>query len=352
MYKSYNEIFMQHESLKKTYDTVIAKKDEIIRFFSSGSEKEVVFVACGSSYWMSLSAHMTFAEKTGMRSFAVSAGDILMNPEYYSKCFEKPLIIAPSRSGKTTEVLKAIEILRKAYGETRVFSIVEYKDSPLENISDSTIALPWANEESVCQTRSFSNLYLCMIAISALLGNDTKLINDITCYLNSAPELFLTMEKKISSIVQDFGSCNYLVALGSGKQYGVAIEGAYIGIEMAAFPANYYRVLELRHGPIVRLDENSLVCIISNSESRNYEEDMAADTKKKGAKTIAIIDSGDFKNADWIFNIRNDSDVKVIAPEVVALYGVAVFQAFAHYKAVQLGLNPDSPPQLVPYISM
>ncbi|NLC69230.1 MAG: SIS domain-containing protein, partial [Clostridiaceae bacterium] len=320
--------------------------------FSSGSEKEAVFVACGSSYWMSLSACMTFEQKTGIRSFAVSAGDILMNPDYYSKCFNKLLIIAPSRSGRTTEVLKAIEILKNAYGEIRVLSIVEYTGSPLENLSDSTITLHWANEESVCQTRSFSNLYLCMITMAALLGNDTKLFDDIEYYLNRAPGLFLTMEGKISSIVEGFKNCNYLVALGSGKQYGAAIEGAYIGIEMAVFPANYYSVLELRHGPIVRLDENSLVCIISNSNARNLEEGMAADAGKKGAKVLAIIDNGSFKNADWVFSMKNDSEPGVIAPEVVALYGIAIFQAFAYYKSIQLGLNPDNPPQLVPYINL
>lgn len=347
MYHSYNEIFTQYESLKQTFDTVMAKKDEITSFFSSGSEEEAVFVACGSSYWMSLSAHMTFAEKTGMRSFAVKAGDILMNPEYYSNCFRKPLIIVPSRSGKTTEVLKAVEILRQAYGDIRVFSIVEYMDSPLENFSDSTILLPWANEKSVCQTRSFSNLYLCTMAISALLGNDTKLIKDIVCYLNLTPKLFSNIEAKILSMVENFKDCNYLVSLGSGKQYGVAVEGAYIGIEMAVFPANYYGILELRHGPIVRLDENSLVCIISNNKARNYEESIAADAKEKGAKILAIIDNGVFDNADRIFSIGNNS-----SPEVTALYGIAVFQAFAYYKALQLGLNPDSPSQLVPYISM
>jgi len=290
---------------------------------------------------------MTFAEKTGMRSFAVKAGDVLMNPGYYSNCFKKPLVIVPSRSGKTTEVLKAIEILRKAYGDIRVFSIIEHTDSILENLSNSTLLLPWANEKSVCQTRSFSNLYLCMTAISALLGNDTKLINDIICYLNLAPDLFPNMQAKISLIIEDFKDCNYLVVLGSGKQYGAAVEGAYIGIEMAMFPANYYSVLELRHGPIVRLDENSLVCIISNNEARNHEESIAADVKKKGTKIMAIVDNGTFDNADWIFSIGNN-----LSSEVTALYGIAVLQAFAYYKALQLGLNPDSPSQLVPYISM
>ena len=141
--------------------------------------------------------------------------------------------------------------------------------------------------------------------------------------------------------------CDSLVVIGSGKQYGVAVEAAYIGIEMAAFTSNYYSTLELRHGPIVRLGQNTLVAVVSNAAARAYEENMACDSRRKGAKVLALIDEGGFQNADWVFEMDSRQE-----PEVLALYAVAVMQGFAHCKAVQLGLDPDHPAELVPFIQI
>lgn len=345
MYESYHEIFEQHGSLRKTFDMVLDRKEEIKAFFDSQDYEEVIFIACGSSYWLSLSSHMTFAEKTGKRAFAVKAGDVVMNPGYYRKAFRKPLIITPSRSGTTSEVLKAIEILKEAYDGIRVLAAVVYPESPLEKLADLTLSLLWANEASVCQTRSFSNLYLCMVLVAAIAGDDPHLVSGMKSYIGTAQSLLANMKVKVDALVRAFGDCNYLVAIGSGKQYGVAVEGAYIGIEMAAFPASYFGVLELRHGPIVRLDGQSLVAVISNGEAREYEEEIAAESRRKGARVLAVIGNGDFSEADYVFDMDG-----VYPPEAVALYGIAVLQGFAYFKAVQLGIDPDHPSGLTPYI--
>ena len=345
MFESKNEIFLQYDSLRKTQAHIDIFKDDIAHFFSNSAFSEVVFIACGSSYWLSLSAHMTFMEKTGMKASAVKAGDIVLNEAYYSKIYQSPLIIIPSRSGTTTEVLEAVRIFKKAYGDqTPVFSIVIYEDSPLEALSDFALLLPWANEISVCQTRSFSTLYLASCLIAAIVGQDTSFFEKVKAYLNQAESLFQSLELQLKPVVDDFTE---LVVLGSGVQYGVAVEGAYINIEMACLPSSYYGTMELRHGPIVRVHDKTLVICVFNAHTARYCEDILKLVKEKGGRSMIITDDEQFDFADFTFSLK-----QLYEPEILALYAVSVMQGLAYLKAVQLGINPDKPQGLVPFIEI
>jgi fructoselysine-6-P-deglycase FrlB-like protein len=77
------------------------------------------------------------------------------------------------------------------------------------------------------------------------------------------------------------------------------------------------------------------------------EEDMARDARKQGAKVLSVIADGGFHNADWVFSMQGD-----YPSEAVALYYVYLMQLFAYYQAVRLGLDPDHPGDLIPYITL
>jgi len=346
MYESYNEIFKQGKSLRKSYDYVMSKKGHIANFFKDSEYEEIVFIACGSSYWLSASAHMTFQEKLGVRCCAVTSGEVIMNEEYYKKAYKKPLVIAPSRSGSTSETLKAVKFFKQNYG-SRVLSIAEYEDAPIKGLSDLTLEIPWANEISVCQTRSFSNMYMVCVMIAAIVGNDSALLEDINNYIEESASLMSKGEELLRTIIKENPGWKNFVSIGNGKQYGISCEGAYICIEMAQLPSNYYNTLELRHGPIVMLDSSYIVSVMSGENARELEENMAKDARNKGAKVIAICDDGNFKNADYIFSLGRKA-----SPEVTALYGIFVMQGAAYLKAVATGVDPDNPKELVRWIKI
>ncbi len=344
-YEAIKEIMGQSKELKLTIDMVISRSEEIRSFFTQPGD--IVFIGCGSSYWLSLSAHRTFQLLTGRRTYAIKAGEILMNPEEHRDVYENPILVCPSRSGSTTEQLKAIKILRDYYGKVPIISAVEYLDSPLEKISNLCLLLPWANEVSVCQTRSFCCLYLTTILIAALVSKENSFLKGLEGYIEIAQSLHSKAEQQIKDIVSNFTSFDQLIAIGSGRQYGVVIEGAYIGIEMALLNASYYSVLELRHGPIVTVDENTLVALASNGSSREYEEGIAKEVRDQGGKVLAVVGNGGFTNADWVIDMGGDYPA-----EAIALYFVFLMQLFAYYQAIRLDLDPDHPGDLVPYITL
>ena len=351
MYHSHAEIFRQGASLNRTHAEVTAHAEEIRSLFKG--VEEVVMVACGSSYWMSMAACMTLSEKTGIRCSAVKSGDVFLNPEYYRGAYRKPLVIAASRSGNTSETLQAIRLMREAYG-SKVLGITEYPEAAIAPLCDSLIRLPWANETSVCQTRSFSNLYMACVLIGAIVGRDEALAADLLAYAGEADRLADTAESAIRDCVDGFPEWNHLVGLGHGKQYGVCVEGVYIGIEMAQLPGSYYGTLEYRHGPIVTANPETLVLVLCGEDKpamqgvvRSHEAKMAAEIKAKGARVLSISDLSPLQGVDGAFVMGRKA-----TPEAVALYGVMVMQGFAHWKAIARGVDPDNPAELVSFITL
>lgn len=347
MFYAHHEIFQQGDALKRTMDCILEKAGELRGFFDQCRYGEIVFSACGSSYWASMAASMTLQDKLGKPCSAVKSGDIVLEPEIYKNKYRDPLVILPSRSGSTTETLIAAEMFKTNY-QSKILAIVEYGDSPVEKYADFCIHLPWANETSVCQTRSFSCLYLAMIIIAALLGDDEGMIKDMETYLHRFPALSEAAEEKIQFMLKDFPLWDSLVSLGYGRQYGVAVEGAYINIEMAQLPAHYYGTLEWRHGPIVLGGGNYLTAMtLGQRETWGYEERMAEDTKKTGARVLAIAGEPGFEGADYACCLGWDA-----CPETIALYSIMILQGIAYYQALKKGLDPDKPGELSPWISL
>jgi len=339
-YLSHEEIHEQYKSLEKTLDYILFNADELKKFFNSSGD--IVFVGCGSSYWMSLSAHKTMKVRAGLRSYAVKAGDVVLCPEEFTDIYDNPIFICPSRSGRTKEVIDAVAFLTNAYPDSKVFSIIVYAENELSKLSDMSLSIPWTNEQSVCQTRSFSNLYVAFIAIAAIISNDDDLIKCLKSYLIKAPSLFKRDEAFIQSIA-DPEKISSIVTLGGGLQYGVVIEGAYIVIEMAEFAANYYQLLEYRHGPIVTAGEGTVVFICTGMAAE-HEQKMAVEIRETGAKVYAVaVSKVDW--ADHTFTLGNE-----YSKEVLALHFAFVMQSFAHHFSIARGKNPDSPGNLISYI--
>lgn len=346
MYNAYDEIYTQDEALKKTYAYITEKKDEILSFLKENDYKELVYVACGSSYWMSLSASRTMQKLTGIPCIAVKSGDVIFDKEYYEKAYEKPLFIVPSRSGRTSETLLAVDFLKEIY-KAPVFCMVEYEECGITDKADFLLKMPWANEISVCQTRSFSCLYMASVMMAAFMAEDEELLTQLKDYIDNFQSIRPEAEKLTRQIAGDMPDGHSIISLATGVQYGVAIEGAYISVEMAQYQGSYYGLLEFRHGPIVMVDDRDLIAILSAGTNQELEEDMAKEIRGTGAKVLSITADAEFCNADYKINLG-----KNVRQEVTALFGIFVLQAYAYERACSLDRNPDKPKELVPFIQI
>lgn len=343
---TYKEMKQQYTSLRKTFDYLSAKRDEITTFFKKNTYESLTYIGCGSSLCLCQSAEMTAKVRLGIPSMAIAAGDLMLNHKDYGRLLEKTMIVALSRSGSTSEVLKAIEVTGSD-NKIPVLAVTCIEDSPLEKISDFTLKLPWAFDESVCQTRTIVNLYAANLLIAAYLSGDSTLEKAIDKAIDAGDSYMTGYEKLLKPIAEE--SWTNVVILADGEMKGIAAEGALAMIEIAKIPGSFYHLLDVRHGPMVLVNKDVLVIACLNDKSFEYQKALVNDIAARGAKIITYssmpVEAIEGVSLHVTSNINMDNAVSGIP-------FIFIPQAIACYRAAKDGINPDNPDGLTAWVQI
>lgn len=341
-YYSYEEIHKSYKEIEKTKNEVLKNKKAIEKLLTT--TKDIVLFGCGSSYWCSLSIARTINCRTEKFAQAFKATEVAMHLIDYKNRFNNPLFLIPTRSGASQELLITMNKMLEYYPNSKVIVLSEYLDNEMEKIADLTISIPWANEISVCQTRSFNCLYSGLLTLVSFIEKGNVLLTNLNEYLNKAEALYADTEAKVKLLLNNRNDLE-VITLGSGVAYGAVIEGAYIVVEMAQERANFYQTLEYRHGPIVCTNKNTFIFLCNTSiQNETVELSMAEEAKKKGAKIALCSYTDSHKIGDFNFPLTNNCE------EIKGLYFVTVMQMVAYQFALNKNLNPDQPGDLVKFI--
>jgi fructoselysine-6-P-deglycase FrlB-like protein len=204
-------------------------------------DDRVALIGCGTSLFMAQAA-ARFREAQGLGlTDAFPASELSLTREYDT-------VIAISRSGTTTEVIDAVRSI--AVG-TRILVISAATSSPLADLASDHIALSFADEGSVVQTR-FATTALALLLSS--WGWDVE-----SSASQAAAHLRSTLPKEVE-VARQF------VFLGRGMASGIASEAALKLREVLGAWSEAYPTLEFRHGPISAIGGQSLVWVLDNSE--------------------------------------------------------------------------------------
>ncbi|WGS63943.1 SIS domain-containing protein [Marinitoga aeolica] len=272
--------------------------------------KKYTFVGCGSSYNLGLIT-TKMLNKYGYKSNTISGGEVIV----FDKVPQTDIAIFISRTGESTETVKAVENFKKR--KIKTIGITCTPESSLTKICDETYIFEFANEESVVMTGSF-------VYILNFLLNGIK-YTDLT---KDAEIIISNIKERIDTI--DLKKYNHYVFLGFDEQYGISKEGALKIQEMAIQNVEYHEPLEYRHGPKSTLNEHTLVII--NSKDTEEETKLAKELKNMGAEVILI---GKEKDIDIPYNNGFESPLRMILP-----------QYLGYKKALIEGYNPDQPRNL------
>jgi fructoselysine-6-P-deglycase FrlB-like protein len=187
----------------------------------------VAAVGCGTSWFMA-QAYAALREGAGHGvTDAFAASEALLGAD---RGYDQ--VLALTRSGTTTEVLRLLESLR---GRVPTVTVIGDPGTPATGLSDETVALPFADEQSVVQTR---------FATSALALLRTHLGEDTGAAARDAEEA-LTAE-----IRQEWIDAEQFTFLGTGWTTGLAHEAALKMREASQSWTESYPAMEYRHGPI------------------------------------------------------------------------------------------------------
>ncbi|MGG4146517.1 SIS domain-containing protein [Paenibacillus algorifonticola] len=344
---TYSEIKQQYGALQQTYDYLLGRREEIITFIKKLSPASITFVGCGSSYCLSESASRSFQLRAGVPSSALAGGDLLLNSARYKPLLTNTLLIAPSRSGSTSEVVEAVKKL-KAEMTLPVLAISCVIDSPLSQQADLSLELPWAFDHSVCQTRTVTNLYVANLLIAAFLAEDEPIIADIQKAISQG-ETFMTRVESSIRQAASFAWTNAVV-LADGELQGLAAEGAIAITEIANAQAHAFHLLDVRHGPMVTIGSDTLVIAAISSDEGGHQRKLMRDIKARGAKLIAFTDDADAIPDEYI-DLAIVSDHQ-LDPAVQGIPFIFIPQIAALTKALAEGINPDQPDGLDAWVKL
>ena len=302
----------------------------------------VIFTGCGSTYYLSIWASRLFQKKLIISSSALPASELWYATRDWTAPYKKPLLIAVSRSGETTETIKAVEKF-KQNREGDVICVTCYPESRLSKAADLSVTTPAGKESSIAQTRSFTNM---MCAILFLIDGEVP-EQVIKNYEKISREYFDRYQQKAKEIGRDSSFTRFFF-LGDGPLYGLANEAMLKQKEMSLSYAEAYHFMEFRHGPMSMIDPQSVVISLFNSWATTFELAVAKDMKKLKSTVIGIgnLEQED-ENLDTLFKLPN----LIPADWLYPLY-LPVLQLIAYERSIAKGLDPDKPNNLSAVIEL
>lgn len=342
---TYDEIHAQYRAIQQTHQLLHDSGEKLALFIKQANPKKLVFTGCGSSYLISCSMRSIAAMRSDLPAYAIAAGDLWLNCKRYEKMLSDALVISFSRSGMTSEVLRAIEAINELKVNASFLSIICAEGTELEKMSGFTLCMPWAFDKSVCQTRCVGNLYAAgALVIGAMTGDKT--ISDGIQAISKRGDAFI---QDIEPLLEQLAAENWKtgVVLADAEIDGIAEEGALTFKEISQLNSNYYHILDSRHGPMVMVGEETLVIAALKSPLNDYEAALIRDIQKKGARVVCYTQQPVDLPGALCLSLKKD------VGEVASGLGLlTICQLVTYFKSGFVGCNPDQPDGLDAWIKI
>jgi fructoselysine-6-P-deglycase FrlB-like protein len=252
--------------------------------------ERIAIVGCGTSYFIAQAVAAAREAAGHGESDAFVASEMPAERLY-------DLVLAISRSGTTTEVVRCLEALPSG---VRSLAISAVPGTPVVEAANDAILLAFVDETSIVQTR---------FATTALALLRAHFGHDLSPAIADAQSL---LDAPLPAEPAEF---EHFVFLGHGWTVGLASEAALKFREAGQAWAEAYPAMEYRHGPISVAGPGTLVWFVGEADP-----DLIRDVRATGATVVT----------------------RTLDPmaELVALQRGAV--ALAEAK----GLDPDNPQHL------
>ncbi len=268
-------------------------------------QSDWLFIGCGSSYYVALAAAASWTSLTGRRAQAVPASELLLFPRLILRGLTACQPVFISRSGRTSEILKAAEYLeRKENIRTLAISCVTHPQ--LEEICTATLHLLPADEKSTVMTRSFTSMLIGLQYLAAALGDNAGFIEALRGLARLTQSVLEPLPSRIQEFVQANDFADY-VFLGQGPLYGVACECMLKVKEMSCSYAQGFHTLEFRHGPKAIVSPETLVTFLLSESGYEEERKVLEEVKALGGTTLVVantVDDAARRAADFLVDLH------------------------------------------------
>jgi glucosamine--fructose-6-phosphate aminotransferase (isomerizing) len=306
------------------------------------TKREWVFVGCGTSFYLAEAAAISWTMLTGQPARAIPASEVLLYPKLLEPSGQRLQAVVISRSGRTSEALRAANLLR-ADLHVATLGITCAENSELGQICDRALLLRAADEKSTVMTRSFTSMLVTLQVLAARQSGNREFVKDVRTQAEELESGVMDLAERIETFVAQHTFADY-VFLGQGPFHGVAREGALKVMEMSCSYSQFFHTLEFRHGPKAIVSPATCLTFFLSDTAQKAEAEVLAEMKELGGIVTAICNRAGSevrKHADLVIELKfAGNELALLAPCIVPC------QFLGFFAGLRKGLNPDQPKNL------
>lgn len=316
--------------------------------------KDVLILACGTSYYSACVAKYWIEEIAGIRTQVEIASEYRYRVSVPNT---KALVVVVSQSGETADTLAALRHA-KALGHTKTLAICNVATSAMMRETLWKFQTKAGTEIGVASTKAFTTQLVGLYFLALVLAKkenqldkqaeqqELKALRHLPAALNAV----LALEPQIIAWSAQFAKFKNAIFLGRGMHYPIALEGALKLKEISYIHAEAYPAGELKHGPLALIDEFMPVVTVAPNDA--LIEKLKSNMQEVQARSGQL-----YVFADMDTNIQSGEGIHVIRmPEnygnLSPILHVVPLQLLAYHTALALGTDVDKPRNLAKSVTV
>ncbi|KAI1291148.1 hypothetical protein F5Y03DRAFT_46353 [Xylaria venustula] len=325
----------------------------------------LVFIACGSSYYACLAVQSLFEELTDFAAVSVEvASEFLDRPARFNKTGggQATAFVFVSQSGETAECLRALADCRAAGYFT--LGVVNVAKSSIARLCDCVVYIGAGTEIGVATTKAYTGQFIHLVLLALALGGDYgdgdasngsiarpdrirerrgQIIDAVRLLPHQMRTTLQLVENQIRRLCYNapLSGARGLMVLGRGYQYATALEAALKIKEVAYVHCEAVLSGELKHGVLALVDDDLPVVMIATRDA-SFERTLNSHEQliSHGSMPIMLCNSG-----ETAFQTRPGEQIEIIRTVdcLQGILNVIPLQLMAYWMGVSKGNDIDFP---------
>lgn len=346
-----SEIFEQPEVIENTIRWRINFETEQVTLWGIKqimpellTKKEIIIVACGTSYYAGLVGKNFLQEIAGIPTRVEIASEFRYSKQFWSS--ESALLVI-SQSGETADTIAALREAR--HRGVMTLGIVNVPGSTISQETDAGIFTHAWKEIGVASTKAFTAQITALLMMAIAIGErrnlDVLAKSRILKSFRQIPDQIRTMLSNITTIqkiAEELAQYEHCFFLGRYYQSPIALEWSLKFKEITYIHSEAYPAGELKHGPLALIDKKH-PSVVLHPKDALYDKTASA-IHEVEAREGLVYTIGDHKDASIIIPSTLDS--------LFPFLTVVPCQLLAYYAALKLGTSIDKPRNLAKSVTV
>ena len=254
------------------------------------------------------------------------------------------LVVGISQSGEAPDVVEVLT--RAAEAGALTVAVTNFADSPLARSAQEVLLCQAGREYSVAATKTYTTTCAVLAVLAAALPGGEQLAPHLAGVADQI-QAALASEEHVARAVTRYAHANECIVLGRGFQYSTAREAALKLAETCYVTALPFSTADFRHGPAALIERGVPVMVFAPSGPMLADSlEVLSWLAEKGADCVVISeDERALQLATTpirlgLSPVQNSNDMaELLEPLAYIVPG----QLFAHFLALEKGLDPDHP---------